>query len=89
MAVGKLDKLYTLNPSYNSFTSFPASLSTMAELSNLDLTGNQLTTLPSYIAELTRLRSLKISKNPFLKTNEKNIDSILEILKNRGAIIEK
>jgi Leucine-rich repeat (LRR) protein len=78
-----------LNLSNNKFTSFPDPLFTMAKLSNLDLTGNQLTTRPSYIAEFTRLRSLKISKNPFLKTNEKNIDSILEILKNRGAIIEK
>ncbi len=61
----------------------------MAELSSLNLAGNQLTLIPIYIAELTRLRSLKISKNPFLKTNEKEIDGILEILKNRGAIIEK
>lgn len=45
--------------------------------------------LPRSIAELKRLRTLKISKNSFLKTNEKEIDVFLEILKNRGAFIEK
>ena len=40
-------------------------------------------------SELKRLRTLNVSENPFLKTNEKEIDAFLEILKSRGAFIEK
>ena len=41
------------------------------------------------VSELKRLRTLNVSENPFLKTNEKEIDAFLEILKSRGAFIEK
>ena len=62
-SISKLNKLHTLNLSWNQFTSFPSQLCDCSNLEELYIRGMDINTVPESISNLNKLRVIDLSNN--------------------------
>jgi hypothetical protein len=75
--IGELKKLRFLNLGWNKLVSLPSQLWGLRKLTNVGLENNHLNPLPVEISRLENLEYLNLTGNPFMKTERKEIRSLL------------